>query len=79
MTLEPLLGVLARLDAYEAMLPVQAGSFVNACITAWLADALIMMPKAVLLNLLPKHSSCNHHKHKRGRHVGYTAIGRQCI
>ena len=79
MTLEPLLGLQARPDAYEAMLPVQAGSCVNACITAWLADSLMPAPKAALLNLLPKLCSCNHHKHKRGRHVAYTAIGPQCI
>ena len=38
MTLEPLIALQARLDAYGAMLPVQAGAFVmiliNACVTA---------------------------------------------
>ena len=63
MTLEPLLDLQARLDAYGAMLPLQAGAFVNACVIAWLVESLI--PQAVLLNLLsllPEHSSC---KHKR--------------
>ncbi len=34
MTLEPLIDLQARLDAYGAMLPLQAGAFVNACVTA---------------------------------------------
>lgn len=72
MTLEPLIALQARLDAYGAMLPVQAGAFVMiidqclchslkqtlACVTAWLVESRI--PQAVLLSLLPKHSSCNH-------------------
>jgi hypothetical protein len=79
---DPLLDLQARLDAYGAMLPLQAGPFVNACVTAWLADSL--MPKAVLLiplNLLPKHTSYNHHKYKPSMVyticIAYTAIGRQ--
>ena len=69
-TLQPLIDLQARLDACGAMLPLQAGAFVNACVTAWLVESLInaLIPQAVLLNLLnllPKHCSCNHHKHKR--------------
>ena len=64
-TLEPLLDLQARLDAYGAMLPLQAGAFVNACVIAWLSLVESLIPQAVLLNLLsllPEHSSC---KHKR--------------
>ncbi len=76
MTSEPLLDLQARLDAYEAMLPVQAGAFVNACVTAWLVESLI--PQAVLLNLLNLlPANCNHHQHKRRQYVARTHQGIQ--
>jgi hypothetical protein len=74
MTLEPLIDLQARLEQCCLYKQVHLSwLLLNACVTAWLVESLV--PQAVLLSLLPKHSSCNHHKHERRQYVAQLTKG----